>query len=124
MKKICSFICLIFIFVFISVCVIHSLPVKFDSGACAGGYETSIFDKYSKNLASSYYDEEAKKYDVTPIRGTHKCKWEDRYIYLEFDVEYNHPSYGIIKERLCFEGERVWIDTYKWNDGKAVSKAV
>ena len=116
MKKFIIAICLLTVAV---VGVIHFLPVSVDSAACSGGFETAVFDKYSKNLASDYYDGEAD-IQASPVKGTQKCSWDSRSICLEFDVEISREG-SVSTERLRFDGKRVWTEVYIWGDGKEIN---
>ena len=46
--------------------------------------------------------------------------WENRTIFLQFDIEYSHKERGTVKERLHFVGKRVWLNTYKWTVGPII----
>lgn len=96
----------------------RNLPVEWDAGACGGGYATFIFDKYSEQLVQKYLDNSAEKGNITSItaiRGTQAAEWEGQTIFLQFDVEYQHSTYGKQTERLYFIGQRTWFDTYDWS---------
>lgn len=98
---------------------IHTRPVDWDSGACSGGYVTWIFDKYNKELTQTFLngmgEEKEKIISIEAIRGSQNAEWEDRQIFLEFDVKYEHKDYGIIEEKLRFIGTRYWIESFKWS---------
>lgn len=101
-----------------SVAYIRNLPVDWDAGACGGGYATFIFDKYSEELVEKYLDGMADNSSITSIeaiRGTQEAQWEDQTIFLQFDVQYEHPTQGTVTERLRFTGQRTWFDTYDWS---------
>jgi len=101
-----------------SVAYIRNLPVDWDAGACGGGYATFIFDKYSEELVEKYLDGMADYSSITSIeaiRGTQEAQWEDQTIFLQFDVQYEHPTQGTVTERLRFTGQRTWFDTYDWS---------
>lgn len=96
---------------------IYTLPVDWDAGVCGGGYATHIFDKYSDELVQKYIDGSDRKDEIISIeavRGTQEAEWEDRTLYLHFDIQYNHSTEGTIIERITFIGHRYWFDTYKW----------
>lgn len=116
MKKIIVALCLIAV---VAAGVIHFLPVSVDSAACSGGFETAVFDKYSEKLVSDYYDGEAD-IQANPVKGTQECSWDGRSICLEFDVEISRENSDVSKERLRFDGKRVWTEVYLWNDGTTV----
>lgn len=115
-------ICLLYISIvcFLSgVIYIHIQPVNWDAGACAGGYDTFIFDKYSEGLLRSYYELHDSKEDIlsiTALRGTQTACWDGRTIFLKFDIQYEHATKGTIIERAEFVGERIWIDTFIWGN--------
>ncbi len=78
--------------------VIHTLPVAWDAGACSGGFGTHIFEKFSSQLAKDYLD---RKHDhdaitsVESIRSTENgVQWNDRTLFLSFDIQYEHKSRG------------------------------
>ena len=101
-----------------SVAYIRNLPVDWDAGACGGGYATFIFDKYSEEFVEKYLDGMADNSSITSIeaiRGTQEAQWEDQTIFLQFDVQYEHPTQGTVTERLRFTGQRTWFDTYDWS---------
>ena len=97
---------------------IRNLPVDWDAGACSGGYDTFIFDKYSNELVQKYLDGSADKENITSIeaiRGTQTAEWEGQTIFLQFDIEYQHSTQGKVTERVRFIGQRTWFDTYDWS---------
>lgn len=97
---------------------IRNLPVDWDAGACGGGYATFIFDKYSEELTGKYYNAMADNSDISSVKailGTQEAQWEDRTVFLQFDVRYEHAAKGTVKERLRFIGQRIWFDTYDWS---------
>ncbi len=99
----------------------RNLPVDYDAGACSGGYDSFIFDKYSEELTDKYFENHADKdkiSSVKAIKGTQSADWADKTISLSFNVEYEHSSEGKTTETLHFQGERVWFDTYEWNKGQ------
>ena len=115
---------IISIFLFLTICFsiiwyIHTRPVEWDSGACSGGYVTWIFDKYSKELTETFFngmgDEKEKVIYIEAIRGTQDAEWEERQMFLEFDIKYEHKDYGVIVEKVRFIGTRYWIESFKWN---------
>ncbi len=111
-------VALLFVVCFGIVGYIHTRPVDWDSGACSGGYVTWIFDKYSEDLTESFLlgmgDEKEKVTSIEAIRGTQNAEWEDRQIFLEFDIQYEHKEKGVIVEKVRFIGTRYWIETFKW----------
>ncbi len=70
------------IFVLIAGAVkIYTLPVEWDAGACAGGYGTFIFDKYSESLVQKYLDGSDIKDEIVSIeaiKGTQEAEWKGR----------------------------------------------
>lgn len=96
---------------------IYTLPVAWDAGACGGGYATHIFDKYSRKLVQKYLDGSHIKEEIISaeaVRGTQEAAWEDRTIYLHFDIQYEHKTNGTVTECVTFIGHRYWFDSYKW----------
>lgn len=101
-----------------SVAYIRNLPVDWDAGACGGGYSTFIFDKYSEELVEKYFEGMVDNSNITSIeavRGTQEAQWEDKTIFLQFDVQYEHTTQGTVTERVRFTGQRTWFDTYDWS---------
>ncbi len=98
---------------------IYTRPVKWDAGACGGGYGTWIFDKYNRELTEKFLNgmgaEKENIISAEAIRGTHDADWEDRQIFLEFDIKYKHKTDGEITEKVRFIGTRYWIDSFKWS---------
>ncbi len=98
---------------------IHTRPVDWDSGACSGGYVTWIFDKYNKDLTEIFLngmgEENENIISVEAVRGTQNAEWEDRQIFLEFDIKYKHKTNGEITEKVRFIGTRYWIESFKWS---------
>lgn len=110
---------LFFIVCFTLILYIHTRPVEWDSGACSGGYATWIFDKYNKELTDKFLNgmEEEKEnvLSIEAIRGTQHIEYEDRQIFLEFNIKYEHKEYGAIEEKVRFIGTRYWIESFKWS---------
>lgn len=101
----------------------HLCPVDWEAGACHGGYVTSVFDKYSNELVEKYYnnsDEKDSISDIKALKGTQQGDWENRTIFIEFDIEYSHKERGTVRERLHYVGKRVWLNTYKWTVGPII----
>ena len=110
---------LLFLTIFLSlIWYIHTRPVEWDSSACGGGYVTWIFDKYNKELTEKFLngmEEKEKVISIEAIRGTQNAEWEDKQIFLEFDIKYEHKDYGTIEEKVRFIGTRYWIESFKWS---------
>ena len=98
---------------------IHTRPVEWDSAACGGGYITWIFDKYKDELTQTFLngmgEEKENIISIEAIRGTQNAEWENRQIFLDFEVKYEHKEYGAIEEKIRFIGNRYWIDSFKWS---------
>jgi len=121
-KKIMIIVIGVVLFVIISfsmIWYIHTRPVEWDSSACSGGYVTWIFDKYNKELTESFLngmgEEKENVNSIEAIRGTQNAEWEDRQIFLEFNIKYEHKDYGTIEEKVRFIGTRYWIESFKWS---------
>ena len=114
-----SIISLLLIAIFSVAGYIYTRPVEWDSGACGGGYVTWIFDKYSEELTESFLNGMGEEKDnvvsVEAVRGTQSADWEEKQIFLEFDIKYNHKANGEITEKVRFIGTRYWIDSFKWS---------
>lgn len=110
---------LFFTICFSLVWYIHTRPVEWDSGACSGGYVTWIFDKYNKELTEKFLngmeEEKEKVISIEAIRGTQNAEWEDRQIFLDFNIKYEHKDYGTIEEKVRFIGTRYWTESFKWS---------
>ncbi len=113
------FVILTLSLILISVLLIKNMPVSWDAGACGGGYGTATFDMYSEELTQRYYETLENKEnisDIKPIRDdTRYVSWFDRYIYMEFDIEYEHSEKGKVREKISARGKRTWFETYDWN---------
>ena len=98
---------------------IYTRPVDWDSAACGGGYITWIFDKYKDELTQTFLngmgEEKENIISIEAIRGTQNAEWENRQIFLDFEVKYEHKEYGVIEEKIRFIGNRYWIDSFKWS---------
>ena len=121
-KKIIILVISILLFLIISISIvwyIHTRTVEWDSSACGGGYVTWIFDKYSKELTDTFLNGMGKKkkkvISIEAIRGTQSADWEERQMFLEFDIKYEHKDYGVIIEKVRFIGTRYWIESFKWS---------
>lgn len=114
-----SIISLLLIAIFSVAGYIYTRPVEWDSGACGGGYVTWIFDKYSEELTESFLNGMGEEKDnvvsVEAVRGTQSADWEEKQIFLEFDIKYNHKANGETTEKVRFIGTRYWIDSFKWS---------
>ena len=110
---------LFFIMFFTVIWYIHTRPVEWDSGDCSGGYATWIFDKYNKELTDKFLngmeEEKEKVVSIEAIRGTQNIEYEDRQIFLESNIKYEHKDYGAIEEKVRFIGTRYWIESFKWS---------
>lgn len=101
-----------------SIIYIRNLPVSYDAGACGGGYVTFIFDKYNEELTKKYVNGIVDNNNISSakaVRGTQEAEWEDQTLFLQFDIQYEHSTQGIVTERVRFIGERTWFDTYDWS---------
>ena len=101
-----------------SIGYIHNLPVDYDAGACSGGYATFIFDKYSGDLTEKFVNgmvDNSYISSAKAVRGTQKAEWEDKTLFLQFDIQYHHSEQGIVTESVRFIGQRTWFDTYNWS---------
>lgn len=101
-----------------SIIFVRNLPIDYDAGACGGGYGTFIFDKYSEELTSIYFDgldDNSNISSIKAIRGTQEAQWENQTIFLQFDIEYKDSKKGTVTERVRFIGQRTWFDTYDWS---------
>ena len=110
---------LLLLILFCTVLYIHTRPVNWDAAACGGGYVTWIYDKYCDSLTEVFLNGMGEEKDniiyIEPVRGTQTAEWNDRMIFLEFEVKYKHKTRGIKKEKLRFTGKRYWIDSFRWN---------
>ncbi len=89
---------------------VHFAPVSYDAGACGGGFDTFIFDKYKSALLQKYITEHNSDLSSIEILDDSKeVDYEGRFISIQFDINENEKQYT-----LYFVGKRVWIETYKW----------
>lgn len=103
---------------------IRTLPVDWDAGACGGGYASFIFNKYSDELTRKFVDESNSRQYISTAKalsGTQEATWEDRTLFLQFDIQYEHSEYGITTQTVCFTGQRIWFDTYDWSGAVVVN---
>ncbi len=93
---------------------VHFASVSRDAGACGGGFGTYIFDKYSSHLTGLYGQHRETGYRFEALRGTQEAAWEGRTITLSFDIRYRDNERGVVTDRVCFRGKRVWTETFRW----------
>ena len=90
---------------------IHFAPVSYDAGACGGGFDTWIFDKYKNELLQKYITEHNSDLsNIEIIDDSKVVNYEGRYISIQFDINEKDKQHA-----LYFVGKRVWIETYRWN---------
>ena len=96
--------------VIIALCI-HLAPVSYDAGACGGGFDTWIFDKYKDDLLQKYITEyNADLNGIEIIEETKEIDYKGRYISIRFDIKESDKE-----PALYFVGKRVWIETYEWD---------
>jgi len=89
---------------------IHFAPVSYDAGACGGGFDTWIFDKYNNELLQKYIKEHNSDLSsIEIIDDSKEVDYEGRYISIQFDIKEKDKQ-----QTLYFVGKRVWIETYRW----------
>jgi len=85
-------------------------PVSYDAGACGGGFDTWIFEKYKNELLKKYITEHNSDLNNIEIIDDFKeVNYEGRYISVQFDIIENDR-----RHTLYFVGKRVWTETYIW----------
>ena len=112
MKKIIMTItiCIVVLAVIFSLCI-HFAPVSYDAGACGGGFDTWIFDKYKNELLLKYTDEHNSELsNIEIIEDSQEVNYEGRYISIQFDMKENDKQ-----KTLYFVGKRMWVENYRWN---------
>ena len=93
-----------------SLCI-HFAPVSYDAGACGGGFDTWIFDKYKNELLHKYITEHNSDIsNIEIIDDSKEVNYEGRYISIQFDINEKDK-----RHTLYFVGKRVWIETYRWD---------
>jgi len=103
-------ICIVVLAVIFSLCI-HFAPVSYDAGACGGGFDTWIFDKYKNELLQKYTTEyNSELNNIGIIEDSQDINYEGRYISIQFDIKENDKQ-----QTLYFVGKRVWIENYKWD---------
>ncbi len=102
-----------------TIIFISNAPVAFDAGACGGGFETHIFDKYSPALTEkcrlyieNIYDK--KVISLSPVRGTQSVDWKGKSIYMSYYTDVQLADNRKVSIPLKFVGERKWIEIYDW----------
>ena len=89
---------------------VHFASVSFDAGACGGGFETWIFDKYKNELLQKYITEHNSNLsNIEIVEDSKEVDYEGRYISIKFDIKEKDKQ-----QTLYFVGKRVWIETYRW----------
>ena len=84
-KMLAVILCLVFLCAAGIVVYLRTLPVDYDAGACSGGYETFIFDKYNEELVELYcndLEDGSAISSAKAIKGTEQADWEKRTIYM------------------------------------------
>ena len=111
MKKIILTITLCVVLISITCSLfIHFAPVSYDAGACGGGFDTWIFDKYKNELLQKYITEHNSDLsNIEIIDGSKVVNYEGRYISIQFNIKEKDKQ-----RTLYFVGKRVWIETYRW----------
>ena len=103
-------ICIVVLAVVFSLCI-HFAPVSYDAGACGGGFDTWIFDKYKNELLQKYTTEHNSELsNIEIIEDSQDINYEGRYISIQFDIKENDKQ-----QTLYFVGKRVWVENYKWD---------
>ena len=89
---------------------IHFAPVSYDAGACGGGFDTWIFDKYKNELLHKYITEHNSDLsNIEIIDDSKEVEYKGRYISIQFDINEKDKQ-----RTLYFVGKRVWIENYSW----------
>ena len=117
MKKKVFVIAICFIlFGIIGALYIHFAPVSYDAGACGGGFDAWIFDKYKDELLQKYIAEHNSELsDIELIDDSQKVNYEGRHISVQFDIKEKDKTHT-----LYFVGKRVWIETYRWEKSQVL----
>lgn len=117
-KKWCRvFLCTIVsvFIVFGAVIFASCLPVEFDSGTCAGGFSSYIYDKYGEELAMEFLENYPGEPILVELSKGADVEWVDRIIFMEFDVTYQFADGEKREKTLRFVGERYWFEKYNWS---------
>jgi len=103
-------ICIVLFAIACSLCI-HLAPVSYDAGACGGGFDTWIFNKYKNELLQKYITEHNSDLsNIEIIDDSKEVNYEGRYISIQFDINEKDKQHT-----LYFVGKRVWIETYRWD---------
>jgi len=92
-----------------SLCI-RFAPVSYDAGACGGGFDAWIFDKYDNELLQIYitkYNSDLSNIEI--MDDSKEVDYEGRYISIQFDIKEKGKQ-----QTLYFVGKRVWTETYRW----------
>ena len=103
-------ICVVLLAV-VSTLFIYFAPVSYDAGACGGGFDSWIFNKYKNELLQKYsaeYNSDLSSIEI--IDDSKEVNYEGRYISIQFDINEKDKQHT-----LYFVGKRVWIETYRWD---------
>ena len=102
-------VCIVLLAIICALCI-HFAPVSYDAGACGGGFDTWIFDKYKNELLQKYSTEHNSDLNnIEIIDDSKEVNYEGRYISIQFDIKEKDKQHT-----LYFVGKRVWIETYRW----------
>ena len=89
---------------------VHFASVSFEAGACGGGFETWIFDKYKNELLQKYITEHNSNLsNIEIVEDSKEVDYDGRYISIKFEIKEKDKQ-----QTLYFVGNRVWIETYRW----------
>lgn len=103
-------ICIILLGIICALCI-HFAPVSHDAGACGGGFDTWIFDKYKDELLQKYITEHNSELsNIELIDDSQEVNYEGRHISIQFDIREKDKTHT-----LYFVGKRVWVETYRWD---------
>lgn len=98
-----------------SVTYLYFAPVDFDAGACVGGYERWVADKYTEDLIEMFilnkgYDKDIKYNLISKLEEiTSTISWDARTIKAMIKIEIDDKNYNV-----HFSGKRYWIEKYNW----------
>ena len=91
-------------------------PVSVDAGACSGGYNTFLYEKYSDELTYKFLDNigSPRFTSAVPTNTAISMNYDKQDIWFTFDIICQSETDNEYIYRVTFKGKRIWYDTYKW----------
>lgn len=107
-----SIICIFSIIFISSVAFIATRGVSFDAGACSGGFETHIWDKYKDTLFKKYSYGFLDNNSRELIEDSYTVIFKGNTIVFFFDVAVTDENGNKWTDYVHIIGKRIWIEKY------------